>query len=568
MSQSHLSAESHHGRPDTPCSVNYISANTDVWSRPKHQLTIVSDESVSPFTRLSAPSPVFRIRNGRRVRFQTRARTAFRNARKGLRMVSAIVRPGGSGATSIANLRRAESRLSMHVRQSVIEPPVRRAGTPSVCLTRSTYRGANVRLSVHQGVAASEVSLPSYKTDTNVRLSVHQAPCTPEITQTFFLDVESSVSDNDDDKRKSMRFNHPVVSDVIVGHGASNRDSSGEETIGEESASVFAGTPTTIATVEFEDQVNPTRMFRHSRAVSDGQSFAAFKDAMDGVGIKAIPRTTARPPTLPLIPFVPALQLDDYQDSASNKPATPTVLAEPTTPIARKNPTVAFANTTHPNTLAIGSGVPLRNPRTTIARPHTTGELIPGVNVLPYLPVSTPFNPYNRTSTPAPAPAPDLSPKPSADDLAAAFAEAEAAERVIAHKRHTTLYEEIEGGLLPPPLAEVAAPAPAPVHKIKRKAVPTASASASASDAATSKPATSKPLPPVPAPGSPRRYTRGFVPSALAMNDNGYPLLEKPSRREQQEKEKEVEKAKKEKSGKRSQIEKVRAVEKALRKFF
>lgn len=562
MSQSHLSAESHHGRPDTPCSVNYISANTDVRSRPKQQLTIVSDDAVSPFTRLSTPSPVFRVKTGRRVRFQTKAGTAFRNARKGLRMVSALVRPGGSGATSIANLRRAESRLSMHVRQSVIEPPVRRAGTPSVCLTRPTYRGANVRLSVHQGVAASQVSLPSYRTDTNVRLSVHQAPSTPEVTQTFFLDVESSVSDSEDDKRKSMRFNHPVVSHIIVGHGPSNRDSSGEETIGEESISVFAGTPTTIATVDFEDQVNPTRMFRHSRTVSDGQSFAAFKDAMVGVGVKAMSRATARPPTLPLIPFVPALQLDDYRDSASNKPVTPTVVAEPVLLIAREGPTVTFANITHPKTLAIGSGVPLRNPRTTTVRPHTTGELIPGVNTLPYLPASTPFNPYDRTSTPTPAPA-SASPKPSEDDLAAAFAEAEVAERVIAHKRHTTLYEEIEGGLLPPPLAKAA-----PVHKIKRKAVPTASASASAAAAVSSQPGTtSKPLPPVPAPGSPRRFTRGFVPPALAMNDNGYPLLEKASRSAEQQ-EKEAEKERKEKSGKRSQIQKVRAVEKALRKFF
>lgn len=135
----------------------------------------------------------------------------------------------------------------------------------------------------------------------------------------------------------------------------------------------------------------------------------------------------------------------------------------------------------------------------------------------------------------------------------------------FAHKRHTTLYEEIEGGLLPPPLVAVAAPAV--VHKIKRKAVPTASASAAAAVVSV-QPATFKPLPPVPAPGSPRRYTRGFVPQALAMNDNGYPMMEKLSRREQQEKEKEAERVKKEKSGNRSQIEKVRAVEKALRKFF
>jgi hypothetical protein len=402
-----------------------------------------------------------------------------------------------------------------------------------------------------------------------VRLSVHQAPSTPEVTQTFCADAESSENDNDDDKRKSMRFNHPVVSHIIVGQGSSNRDSSGEETIGEESTSVFAGTPTTIATIDFEDQVNPTRMFRHSRAVSDGQSFDTFKNVMDGVGVKAMPRATARPPTLAPIPYVPALQLDDYQDRASNKPVTPTVEV-PVLPIVRESrPTVNFADVAHPKTLAIGSGVPLSKPRTTAARPRTTGELIPGVNFIPFLPFNPRFNPYDHASTHIPAPATD-SPKPSADDLAAAFAEAEAAEQVIAHKRHTTLYEEVEGGLLPPP---VAVAAPAPVHQIKRKAVPTASASAAASDAVSSTPATSEPLPPVPSPGSPRRYTRGFVPPALAMNDNGYPILEKPSRREQQQKaaekaKKEKKKKEKKKSVKRTQSQKVRAVERALRKLF
>jgi len=392
-----------------------------------------------------------------------------------------------------------------------------------------------------------------------VRLSVHQAPPSPEVTQTFFTDVESTVGDYEDGQRKSMRFNHPVVSHVIVENGSSNRDSSGEETVSDESASAIAATPTTIATVDYEDQVNPTRMFRHSRSVSDGQSFDAFKNVMDGVGIKEIPRASARPPTLPCIPWVPALQLEDDQDSASTKTVTPTV-EEPIILVVRESPTVTFADVAHPNTLAIGSGVPLSKPRTTAARPHTTGALIPGVNALPYLPFNPRFNPYDRASTPTPAP--EDSPKPSADDLAAAFAEAEAAEQFIAQKRHTTLYEEIEGGLLPPPLVKAA-----PVHRIKRKAVPTAAAPAApAPNAVSSGPATSKPLPPVPAPGSPRRYTRGFVPAALAMNENGYPILEKPSKHEQQAKE--SEKTKKEKSVKHSKSQKVRAVEKALRKLF
>jgi hypothetical protein len=50
------------------------------------------------------------------------------------------------------------------------------------------------------------------------------------------------------------------------------------------------------------------------------------------------------------------------------------------------------------------------------------------------------------------------------------------------------------------------------------------------------------------------------------MNDNGYPIFEQPSRSEQQKKERE--KAKKEKTVKRTKSQKVRAVEKALRKLF
>jgi hypothetical protein len=501
MSQSHFSAASQHRRPDTPCSYNYVSVNTDFRSRPKEQSTIVlagattSDDAVSPFTRLPTTTSASHAKNGRRVRIQARARTAIKHAKKGLRMFSAYVRPGSSAAAtsaaSIAKLKRAESRLSMHVRQSMIEPPVKRASAPSVCLTKPTYRGTNVRLSIHQAAAVTQISLPSYR-DTNVRLSVHQAPSTPEVPQTFLLDVDSSESDSEDDKRKSMRFQHPVVNGVIAGHSSSNRNSSGEETIDDESVGILAGTPTTVATMDFEDQVNPKLMFRHSRAVSDGQSFDTFKNVIDGVSVKAMPCASAQAPTLPCIPFTPAMQLKDDEDNASVKTVTSTE-DEPVLPVVCECPVVKLADVAHPNTLAIGSGVPLSKPRTTIARPHTTGELNPSAHVLPFIPFRPRFNPYDRALTPSPAP---ISPEPSADDLAIAFAEAEAAEQVVRHKRHTTLYEEIEGGYLPAPAA--------PVHKIKRKAVPTASVP----EVVSLRPATSKPLPPVPAPGSPRRHTR------------------------------------------------------------
>jgi hypothetical protein len=558
MNQSHLSAASHHGRPDTPCSLNYVSANTHFQSRPKRQPTIIlarattSDDAISPFTVVPTTAPVSHVRSGRRVQLRAKARTAFKHAKKGLRMVSALVRSGSSGATtsaaSIANLKRAESRLSMHTRQSVIEPPAKRASTPSVCLTKPTYKGTNVRLSIHQAAAATQISLPSYR-ETNVRLSVHQAPATPEVPQTFLFDADSSDSDSEHDKRKSMRFQHPVVNGVIAGPSALNCDSSGGETSDGESISVLAGTPMTVATMEFEDQVNPKLMFRHSRAVSAGQSFDAFKNAMDGVAVKTMPRATVQPPYLPYIPLALPMQLDDGKDNASVK----TVMPAPESPVLPASLTVKFADVVHPNTLAIGSGVPLSKPRTTAARPHTTGEVGSSAQFLPCTPFGPRFNPYDRALTPSPTPAP-VSPKRAADDLAVAFAEAEAAERAVRHKRHTTLYEEIEGGSLP---AAPLAPA-APVHKIKRKAVPTARA-----------PETSKPLPPVPAPGSPRRYTQGFVPPVLAMNDNDYFMFDRPARREQQQQQKQdSEQTEKGKCVKRSASHKARAVDRALRKLY
>ena len=248
------------------------------------------------------------------------------------------------------------------------------------------------------------------------------------------------------------------------------------------------------------------------------------------------------------------MQTDDGEDNASVK----TVMPEPESPVLPACLTVKFADVVHPNTLAIGSGVPLSKPRTTAARPHTTGEMSSGTQFLPCIPFGPRFNPYDRALTPSPTPAP-VSPKRAADDLAVAFAEAEAAEQVVRHKRHTTLYEEIEGGFLPAPVVSAS-----PVHKIKRKAVPTARAP----EAVSSKPETSKPLPPVPAPGSPRRYTQGFVPPVLAMNDNGYPMFDTPARREQQQQKQDSEQTKKEKSVKRSASHKARAVDRALRKLY
>jgi hypothetical protein len=549
MNQSHRNAMSQRETRNTPYSLSYISANNNIWSRPDSQFDAAT----------AVPT-----RSGRRVQYRAKAKKAFKYAKKSLSMAAAYVKPSSNGSatapTSFAVLKRANSRLSMHPRLSVIDVAPRNTNTPSVCVTQPTIRGTNVRVSYQ---------------NTNVRYTVHRVPPTPEATQTFLVDEsDSPVSD----KRKSMRFSHPAVNGVVPGLRPS---SSGQSTIGEESASLFPGTPTTVATIEFEDQVNPKRVFRQSQMVSDGETFATFKDVMDGVKAKPAPRPTttvqvqAAPPSLPYIALAPAMQLDD------SEPPSPS----PTPPTTRTSITVTFSTTPHPNTLTIGSsagGTSLANPRTTAPRPHTTGEL---ANFLPYIPYNPRFNPYDHTLTPTPAHLTSQNESSgSSTDLAAAFAEAEQAEQQLRHKRHTTLYADVEAGVLPPASPPVRVAAPKERHQIKRKAVPV---SAAAPIPATSTPApvpqavtvaasTSKPLPPLPSPSSPRRFTQAFVPPVVPMGDGRYPTLEQPDRAEKKEKrarekvsggEKRTA-ATKGKDVKRSRSQKVKAVENALRRLF
>lgn len=570
MSQSQLSVVSVHGRPNSPWSVNYISANTNVWSDPKRQPPTsvapfgVTDDAVSPLTCPTTPDPALPTEGGGRSKFKDKAEKMVVSAKKGFKMVAAFVTPGNSkaanSATSLQALKRAGSQLSLHPRQSVFETSHNLASTPSICLTKPTFRGSNVRLSIHQPGSAADVS----------------------------NELDNLESDNDDGKHKSMRFTHPVVSGIIA-----RPNTSGQESIDSEFASVPPGTPTTIATLEFEHQVNPKLMFRHSRAVSDGETFDEFKDVIDGVGAKTRPSPAQRPPTLPYITISPAIQLDGDEDHASVRSVTPKT-EEPVLPVARESSTVKLADVALPSSLkiqsptvalpsslkiqppaddlpssltiprpevalpsslktqsaalalpdslTIGSGVSPSRPRTPNTRRHTTSELTPGAANLPYIPFHPSFNPFDRSPPPTASPPPAInSPKPFVDERAAAFAEVAAAEQLVSSKRHTTFYEETEAGLVPPPLRVPLA------KQTKRKAVPSP-----ASDAASSNPDTCKPLPPVPAPGSPRRYTRGYVPAALPMNDNGYPMFESSSRREQREQREESEKAKKVKSAKGS----------------
>lgn len=526
MSQSHLSTMSckttSDRPPHSPCSVNYITANTETWSRHTQQPTIVS-----------APPRKY----GRRVQFRARAKKAFTSAKKSLKVVSTFVRPrhdnSAAATTSFKTLSRAGSRLSMHVRQSVIETPANRASTPSVCVTKPTFKGSNVRLSIYQApppLGSSQIVIPTYS-DSDVRLSVHRVPPTPQVSQTFPLEE----GDKNSAKRKSMRFDHPVVNDVVVAQSTSNRDSSGQETIVSDSTSLSPATPTTVATVDFEAPINPKRVYQASQAAGAGESFHAFKDVMDGVRDKSPPRAElkpqAAPPSLPYIALAPAMQLDIGGDESSVKTVAPSAEEQAPAMAAAVPETAEYS---HPNTLTLGVGRPLRQPRTTAPRPHTTGKFFPGTNLLPYIPYNPRFNPYDRSPSLAPRNALYASQKSSTSDLATAFAEAEAAEQEVRHKRHTTLYADVEAGLVYQTVATAA-----PVHQIKRKPVPTATAGTAPARAPARAPGpipvpapapvptpaplnvrTSKPLPPTPSASSPRRYTHGIVPPRAPVKDD------------------------------------------------
>lgn len=370
-----------------------------------------------------------------------------------------------------------------------------------------------------------------------------------------------------------MRFVHPVVNGVIASDGRKrtssisvsiySRDTSGEDRE-DQHATTQPGTPTTIATVDFEDQVNPKRVHKKLRVSA---SYNTFKDVMDGM--KPMP-VAAAPPTLPYIPLSSAMELEKNNESDSNDTTALAALAakvqaEYILPATSKLPAVLLVPVTHPNTLTPGTAQPTAppKPRTTAPRPHTTG------NFLPYMAFSPDFDPYNATTaadTPAPSTykgkgkgrAKDLTIKTpaSSTSLSAAFAEADEAEARLAHKRHTVLYEEIEADFSVGPVPVIASsssssyfpssssnppkqPKPQCQQKqIKRKAVPTALAAPAPAPAPAPAAAvrTSKPLPALPSPSSPRRFTQVVKPETLAMNENGYPFLGEASKQKQKPK--------------------------------
>ena len=475
-----------------PASVNYITANTKATGQSKPQ----------PATK----RPPTSSKQGKRSHLKSKVKKAFTPAKKTVKTISALCFPesNDSDSSSGSSSRRSQVRVSF---LSV-------ASTPSICLTKPTYRGLNVRL------------------------SLHQPPQPPEIPQTLLLaETEVPQNANGYTNRKSTRFHHPVVSDVVASCGDPeelSRSSGG-------SGNIRPGTASTLGTIDFQSQVNPKRVFRNSQVSNNTQSFETFKNVMDGVQIKSPPREAAKalvslPATVPSLPYIamaPAMVLEASRITFRSNLETQS--REQGVPTAA---THAPAILVIPSVLAPGSEQPLPRPR---LRHHTTNELLPGTNFLPYLPYNPRFNPYSATTTTAnsPAPTPISQKRHSPEDLASTFAEAEAAEQAAIHDRHTTLYAAVESGSL----ASLVATSTVTAGPSTAKApVSTANAAPSSTDfyikrkpvprkvhVDAPKPCTSKPLPPIPAPTSPRRFTYGIVPAGLQKDENGYSLPKKPS---------------------------------------
>jgi hypothetical protein len=399
-----------------PLSVNYVWTNTGTaaQSKPKPKPTPSSPPATTQV-------PV--EKQGKRSRLRSKAKKALTSVKKSLKTVSAICFPESNHSNSSVKSRDS---YQNQVRVSLIS----RTSTPSICLTRPTYRGVNVRLSLHQ-VAPSTVSSPN--------------------------DSETS----------------PSVSD------------------------------------------------RTPRAAAEAQT--------------SLPATA---PSLPYIAMAPAMVMEVGEATPRPKPAAQTTQHQ-TLSTSSNVPTILNI----PCILAPGSRQPLAKPR---ARPHTT-NVIP-TNFLPFIPYNPRFNPYSATTSAANSPTPTtaIQKKPSAEDLAAAFAEAEAAEQAALNKRHTYLYAAVESGSLTSLIATTslarttaatasassstatatrnavrtapkAPSAPSNAFAIKRKPIPKRAVAAKPSTSAKPSPSTSKPLPAVPAPYSPRRFTRAIVPGSLPL---------------------------------------------------
>ncbi|KAM0694761.1 hypothetical protein Q7P36_005117 [Cladosporium allicinum] len=473
-----------------PASVNHVRGNSGFAAPPKPQPASTSQPATT-----QAPAK----KQGKRSQLQSKAKKAFTSVKKSLKTVSAICFPKDlHSATSSV---RSRDSIQAQVRISLIS----RTSTPSICLTRPTYRGSNVRLSLHQVAPSRETSQPT-------------------------CDVEPSQSGDGRTNSKNTRFQHPAVSRVITNNCVS--DEVPTPNIAEPSLDAGnsrPGTASTVGTIDFRNQVNPKRIFKNSQTPSSTGGFETFKNVMDGVRTKSPPRVAAEAqislpataPSLPYLAMAPAMVMEVGAGTPRPELAVQSteheVLAIPSTLVipsilapGSKRPMVV------PSILAPGSKQPVAEPR---ARPHTA---LPSTNYLPYVAYNPRFNPYGATSPVPnrPVPIPTCQQKPSTEDLAAVFAEAEAAEQAAIRQRHTTLYAAVESGSL---TSLIATTSLAATTATSNTAVAATTSKVPSSDAFTikrkpvpkrpeaPKPRAAKPLSPLPAPSSSRRFTYGIV---------------------------------------------------------
>jgi hypothetical protein len=279
-------------------------------------------------------------------------------------------------------------------------------------------------------------------------------------------------------------------------------------------------TTSTVGTIDFMGQVNPKQIFKKSLTVRNTGNFETYKNAMDGVRTKSPRRAVSEaqssvPATAPLLPYIAMAPAMAMNVSASTP--QPEFASQSTELEVQATSSNVPAVLVIPSILAPGVEQPPAKPR---VRTQTTND---GANYLPYIPYNPRFDPYSATpaASNSPISIPAAQKKPSAEDLAAAFAEAEAAEQAAIHEHHTTLYAAVESGsltsliattsLLPTTSTAAATTNAAKPFTIKRKPVPKRSEAP--------KPSTSKPLPALPAPSSPRRFTYGVVQAARLQSD-------------------------------------------------
>lgn len=460
-----------------------VTAGLDVfYNNSTTSLSYTSQSQTSPSTSESSTR-----RSGlRRALFAVKKglRTAFR------RVVSCGTTPSGTKVpiarkVSVKRSASIRSKLSARSRRSRTAMTARASSsTPSICLTHPTLNGKNQRLSIHQGplIAAAEGF--------------------------------------GGDRRKIIRFSHPVVDAMVpqtdltpmaspAARSFVSASSWGSwETVGSEVSLATADTTSTEA-----NKVSA------GVKLSDVQSCYAARGYLDGLRGRARPVSTVEAvPALPYVAYSPEVSLEELSTDAGRAKYAQKVKAE----LAAKGKVEAGAPIVLvlPQALVPGQqnaptglkSETLSSPRTTAARPHTTGELpsvAPGTSFLPYIAYNPSFNPYNSSKVSSPygqgkAPASD-----SDTSLGAAFAEFEAAEQAAHTARHSAHYARVESGVFHSPVVvrfpEAPTPAPVPAHEIRRKPVPSS----------TPKPApssTSKPLP--------------AVPSNIAMLDNGFPFLD------------------------------------------